>query len=135
MSRPSRKPTDTLGFVSERLCIERSEFFACLRRCANIDEYKDFLKAVRAAYPKARHYPSARLFDDDGAISAGSTDDGEPSGTAGRQILAVLTRHCLSNTAIIVARYFGGKKLGAGGLTRAYANAADMVAKAYTEGN
>jgi uncharacterized YigZ family protein len=82
-----------------------------------MDRIPKILKEVRKKYPKATHYCTAYIFEN----SQGSNDDGEPSGTAGVPMLEVLNKHELTNVFAVVVRYFGGIKLGAGGLIRAYA--------------
>ena len=96
--------------------IEKSRFIAYLKPCFNEEEYKDYIKAIKKKHYDASHVCSA-------FISSGikrSNDDGEPSGTAGVPILNALEKNCIYNTAALVVRYFGGIKLGAGGLIRAY---------------
>ena len=77
-------------------------------------------------FPKASHYCSASLFGK-GLEHATSSDDGEPSRTAGIPILEILKHHDITNVLCVVVRFFGGVKLGAGGLIRAYAKAANEV--------
>ena len=89
--------------------------------------YADFprrLEQVRAAHTKASHViPAFRYFDAEGTLQEGASDDGEPSGTAGRPCLAILQGQSLVNVGAIIVRYFGGTKLGTGGLVRAYGGA------------
>ena len=86
------------------------------------------VEQLRERYPDARHFCWGYIIGDpDNTTSAGFDDDGEPSGTAGRPILNVLQHKSIGNVIIIVVRYFGGIKLGAGGLTRAYAGAAQAA--------
>lgn len=86
------------------------------------------VEQLRAQYADARHHCWGYIIGDpNNTTSAGFDDDGEPSGTAGKPILNVLQHKAIGNVIIIVVRYFGGIKLGAGGLTRAYAGAASAV--------
>lgn len=102
--------------VNSTLIIEKSRFIAYLKPCFSEDEYKDYLKEIRKKHYDADHVCSAFISNN----IKRSSDDGEPSGTAGVPILSVLEKHELNNTAALVVRYFGGIKLGAGGLVRAY---------------
>ena len=87
-----------------------------------------YLAAKRAEYPDARHHCWAYLLGNPHSpTSAAMSDDGEPSGTAGKPILNVLQHKGVGDITIIVTRYFGGIKLGAGGLVRAYSSAAQQV--------
>ena len=90
--------------------------------------YDTQMKHLRALHPKAVHFVSAyRSLNEFDQIVEYSGDDGEPKGTSGKPTLAVLQGHDLINTAIITVRYFGGTKLGPGGLVRAYAQAANAA--------
>ncbi len=108
------------------LLIKKSRFLGFAAFCGSEDEARSQLESARKADPKANHHVYAwRLLDDEtGQISCRSDDDGEPGGTSGRPVLQVLESHRLVNAQIIVVRYFGGIKLGAGGLVRAYGEAA-----------
>lgn len=108
------------------LNIERSEFIALLFEFNAQNEREDILKNIKKEYPNATHYCSAYVLGDNGQY-ASSNDDGEPSGTAGFPILDVLRKNELTNVLCIVVRYFGGIKLGAGGLIRAYSSSASSV--------
>jgi len=85
-------------------------------------EVKEFLDLIRKEHHSARHHCYAYRLGHDGSI-AKSTDDGEPSNSAGPPILGVLRSHNLTNALIVVVRYFGGTKLGVGGLIEAYREA------------
>ncbi|MDR0284588.1 MAG: IMPACT family protein [Propionibacteriaceae bacterium] len=100
--------------------IKRSRFITDLARTDTEADARTFIASVRSAYPDARHHCTAYVLDDDGQRLARSSDDGEPAGTAGIPMLNALTGAGLTNTAAVVTRYFGGVKLGAGGLARAY---------------
>lgn len=90
--------------------------------------YVKILKELKAEHPKARHFVTAfRYINEFEQIVEGSSDDGEPRGTSGKPVLAVLQGNALINTAVIVVRYFGGTRLGTGGLARAYSDATNMA--------
>lgn len=90
------------------------------------------LEQLKKEHPKARHFVTAfRYLNNYGQIVEGSSDDGEPKGTSGKPSLTVLTGHNLINISVIIVRYFGGKKLGTGGLVRAYTQAvSDAISRA-----
>ncbi len=108
--------------VSERV-IEKSRFLTYTAHVEGEEEARAFLARVREAHPLATHVCWAYIADKIGNAQRFS-DDGEPQGTAGMPILGVIKAQKLFETAIAVVRYFGGIKLGAGGLTRAYAGCA-----------
>ena len=111
--------------VSNTIIIEKSRFIAYLKPIFSEEEYKEYLKELRKKYHDATHICSALIC---GNIKR-SSDDKEPSGTAGIPILNVLEKANLDNTCCMVVRYFGGIKLGAGGLLRAYSSAASEALK------
>lgn len=96
--------------------IENSRFLAYVWPAAGPEEAADLLEQVRAAHPDATHHCWAYKF----AEAQRFSDDGEPGGTAGRPMLEVLLKRELDMLLAVVVRYYGGKKLGAGGLVRAY---------------
>lgn len=108
--------------VSERV-IEKSRFITCVKHVESEEEAKAFLGALHAEHPLATHICYAYICDKIGNFARFS-DDGEPQGTAGMPILGVIKAKKLFETCVAVVRYFGGIKLGAGGLTRAYASCA-----------
>ena len=99
--------------------IKKSRFIAHLYRITSEEDAQAKIAAVRAANPKANHNCFAYMLGDDDHIQRMS-DDGEPSGTAGSPILEVLKANDVHDVLAVVTRYFGGIKLGAGGLIRAY---------------
>ncbi|WP_201603853.1 YigZ family protein [Psychrobacter submarinus] len=114
--------------VTARLEIKKSEFIAYAYPVNSREQAMFHVEQLREKYPDARHWCWAYIIGDpDNTTSAGFDDDGEPSGTAGRPILGVLQHKSIGNIIIIVVRYFGGIKLGAGGLTRAYAGSAQAA--------
>lgn len=106
--------------------IEKSKFITYLEYCENEEEYKEYLKLLKKKHYDATHVCSAFV----GKNTRRSSDDGEPSGTAGVPMLSCLDKKGMENTAVFVVRYFGGIKLGAGGLIRAYSSS---VSKAIEE--
>lgn len=102
--------------------IRRSRFVCALARVTTAPEAQEFVAERRRALHDASHHCTAYVLGEHGDISR-SNDDGEPGGTAGRPMLEVLTRRELTGTVAVVSRYFGGVKLGAGGLVRAYGQA------------
>lgn len=110
------------GETVNETVIERSRFICKIRRVANEDEARAFIEEVRKEHSTATHNCYAYVASEDGNIMKFS-DDGEPQGTAGMPMLEVLRNRKLMMTAAVVTRYFGGIKLGAGGLVRAYSGA------------
>lgn len=102
--------------------IKRSRFITRLRRVADEAAARAVIEERRSTHFDARHHCSAFVLGADGRI-ARSSDDGEPAGTAGVPMLQVLVKHELTDVVAVVTRYFGGIKLGAGGLVRAYSEA------------
>ena len=101
---------------------KKSRFIATLRPVNSIEEAASFIEEMKKRYWDARHNCSAYVIGRNNEITRCS-DDGEPSGTAGRPMLEVLTGADLHNAAVVVTRYFGGTLLGTGGLVRAYTQA------------
>jgi uncharacterized YigZ family protein len=101
--------------------------FVCSIGCVDSREaVKDFLAQIRQQMPDASHHPYAFRIGYANSITEGTSDDGEPSGTAGPPILAVLRGVATGDIMVVVTRYFGGTKLGTGGLVRAYTEAAQV---------
>lgn len=114
--------------VTAQLEIKKSEFIAYAYPVHTREQAMFHVEQLKVKYPDARHWCWAYIIGDpDNTTSAGFDDDGEPSGTAGRPILNVLQHKSIGNIIIVVVRYFGGIKLGAGGLTRAYAGSAQAA--------
>ena len=102
------------------IVIEKSRFICTLRKFDNESEAQAFIKDLKKQYWDANHNCSAYIIGEDSSFQR-SSDDGEPAGTAGVPMLEVLRKNNLHNVVAVVTRYFGGIKLGAGGLIRAYA--------------
>ena len=111
------------GNVSAELVEKKSKFIANLFYVETREEAEDLIKAINKKYHDARHNCYAyRIISSDGIIEK-SSDDGEPSGTAGAPMLTILSKNNLANILVIVTRYFGGILLGTGGLVKAYSGA------------
>ncbi len=107
--------------------ISKSRFICSLKKVKTEEEAQEFIKAVKKEFWDATHNCSAYIIDEQ---HQRSSDDGEPSGTAGMPMLGVLRKQELQQVAAVVTRYFGGIKLGAGGLVRAYSGAVAYAADA-----
>lgn len=101
------------------IVIEKSRFIAQISRVETEEEAQEFIAGIKKKHWNANHNCSAYLIGENDHIQK-ANDDGEPSGTAGVPILEVLKKRNLKDTVVVVTRYFGGIKLGAGGLIRAY---------------
>ncbi|RSK28633.1 YigZ family protein [Bacillus sp. HMF5848] len=102
--------------------IQRSQFIAHIQRATSEEEAQAFIQKIKKEHGNANHNCSAYLIGENDQIQK-ANDDGEPSGTAGVPMLEVLKKKHLKDTVVVVTRYFGGIKLGAGGLIRAYGKA------------
>lgn len=110
--------------AAAQLEVKRSRFLARVARVDDEDAARAVIAGARATYPDARHHCSAFIVEVPGAQPVErSSDDGEPSGTAGTPMLEVLRGAELTQVVAVVTRYFGGTLLGTGGLARAYAGA------------
>ena len=105
--------------------VKQSKFIAHL---VPYSDYESTLKSLKSQHPKARHFVTAfRYLNEFNQIVEHSSDDGEPKGTSGKPSLMVLQGQDLINSAVIIVRYFGGTKLGTGGLVRAYSDAVNLA--------
>ena len=111
------------GECETQKIIEKSRFITTSKHISGEEEAKDFIADMRRKFPDATHNCYAYIADNFGNFPRFS-DDGEPSGTAGMPILDVIKNKKLYETVVVVTRYFGGIKLGAGGLVRAYSGSA-----------
>ena len=102
--------------ITNEIIIKNSKFICIIHKIYNINDIDLYLKKVKDLYKDATHYCYAYIINDNKKFS----DDGEPSGTAGSPIMQVLEKNNLNYVICIVIRYFGGIKLGSGGLIRAY---------------
>lgn len=113
---------------SHEIVIQKSRFIGYVQRVNSEDEAQAFIQEIKKKHYDATHNCSAYIIGDRDQIQK-ANDDGEPSGTAGIPMLEVLKRMSLKNTAVVVTRYFGGIKLGAGGLIRAYSTTTSETIK------
>jgi uncharacterized YigZ family protein len=123
MARATRYPVPAAQCrVEDR--VQNSRFIATLAPAATADDAHALVDSLRAEFPDATHHCLAYVAGPPGSTGAiGSSDDGEPGGTAGRPMLTVLLNSGVGDVAVVVTRYFGGVKLGKGGLVRAYSGA------------
>lgn len=109
---------------------KKSEFIGDACHIESLDEALAFVQRIRDQHPKARHVAYAAVCGgSDGRLTERMSDDGEPSGTAGKPILDVLRANDLTDCVVAVTRYFGGILLGSGGLIRAYSTGASIAVK------
>ena len=114
--------------VSETIIIEKSKFISFIYPCDNVEQYRNFLDELKVKYYDSTHVCSAYIINN----SQHHNDDGEPQGSAGLPILSTLNKYQLEDCCGIVVRYFGGIKLGIGGLIRAYSTAIEEAMKKAT---
>ena len=118
-------PTETVEVETE---VKKSRFIARATKVSSREEALAFVGQARRDFPDARHHCWAYLLGNpSSATNASQNDDGEPSGTAGKPILNVIQHKGVGDVMVVVIRYFGGIKLGAGGLVRAYSGAAEAA--------
>lgn len=108
--------------------VKGSRFIASVAPARIKDEAQSFVDSIRKEYFDATHNCYAYRFGSDG-LQFRAADDGEPSGSAGKPILFILQKFAVSDIVLVVTRYFGGTKLGVGGLARAYSDSAESVLK------
>ena len=117
--------------VQAEVSEKKSKFIANLFPVQTVEEAEELIRKTKKKYHDARHNCMAYRIQEEGQIMEKSSDDGEPSGTAGAPLLNILQKNQLANVLIIVTRYFGGILLGTGGLVRAYS---DSLLKAIEKG-
>lgn len=118
-------PTDD---TSREINIKKSRFIGTLRRIQSLTEMREFYEEMQRLHPKANHNCWAAVAGaPEDAQAYGFSDDGEPNGTAGKPMLKVLRYAEIGQAGLVVTRYFGGVKLGTGGLVRAYTEAAQST--------
>lgn len=116
------------GQIEIEFEIKKSRFIARAGEAEDREQAMALLERMQSRFPDARHHCWAyQLGSPHSPFSAAMNDDGEPSGTAGRPILNVIQHKEIGNLMVVVSRYFGGVKLGAGGLVRAYSAAAEQA--------
>lgn len=126
MMLPSYFTVKKEGF--DEIIIQKSRFIGYVKRVETEEEAQVFIQEIKKKHHDATHNCSAYVIGKNDQIQK-ANDDGEPSGTAGVPILEVIKKQNLKNTAVVVTRYFGGIKLGAGGLIRAYSRTAAQAIK------
>jgi uncharacterized YigZ family protein len=109
------------------LKVKNSRFICTAAPAFSVEEAKAFVKKIKSEYSDASHNVPAYIIGHGSSVIAHCNDDGEPSGTAGRPALAVLQGSGIGDIAVVVSRYFGGTKLGKGGLVRAYSDSVHAV--------
>jgi len=116
--------------IRREFTISNSRFISTLAPVFSVEEAKAFILRIKAEFPDASHNVPLYLIGHGASEIAHCSDAGEPSGTAGRPALAVLRGSGLGDVAVVITRYFGGTKLGTGGLVRAYSEAVRLVVEA-----
>ena len=117
------------GESKAEISVKHSKFIAFCSRVSDEDQAEDFVRAIKKRFSDATHAPYAYVLGER-ADKSRASDDGEPSGTSGVPILETIKKANLTFTAVVVVRYFGGIKLGTGGLAHAYADAATEAIRA-----
>lgn len=107
--------------------VANSRFIASLAPALSVDEARSFIARIKAEFADASHNVPVFLVGHGDSVTAHCSDDGEPSGTAGRPALAVLQGSGLGDVVVVITRYFGGTKLGTGGLVKAYSDSIRAV--------
>ncbi|MDQ6989090.1 MAG: YigZ family protein [Mariprofundaceae bacterium] len=116
--------------VMDEQVVKRSRFISHVHRVENKQQALDNIQYIKQQYPDARHHCWAYIAGHPTTgLDVAMSDDGEPQGTAGKPIFNVLQYSGVGEVALVVVRYFGGIKLGAGGLLRAYSSSARLVTK------
>src|SRR6187431_1504425 len=123
-----------LNKIRREQTILNSRFIATLAPVFSIDEARAFLARLKKEFDDASHNVPAYIIGGGNTVTEYFSDDGEPSGTAGKPVLAVLRGSGLGDVAVVVTRYFGGTLLGTGGLVKAYTESTQMVVHALERG-
>jgi uncharacterized YigZ family protein len=116
-----------MGPERAELVVFNSRFIASLEYAVSVDEARNFIARTRREFSDASHNVPAFIIGGGNSMTEFCSDDGEPSGTSGRPLLAVLRGSGLGDAVIVVTRYFGGTLLGTGGLVKAYSEAGRLV--------
>lgn len=116
--------------IRREITVVNSRFIASLAPAFSVEEARAFIAGVRQQYPDASHHVPVYLVGGGESVVEHCSDAGEPAGTAGRPALAVLRGSGLGDVVVVITRYFGGTKLGTGGLVRAYSEAMRSVVEA-----
>ena len=119
-----------VGEVEVEVRAKNSRFIGCAAPAESVDDAKAFIAAMRERYPDASHHCYAFAAGYGATVTHGMSDDGEPSGTAGKPMLAVVQGAGIGDVVVVATRYFGGTKLGTGGLVKAYTETAQAALEA-----
>ena len=117
------------GLLRRETTVLNSRFIATIAPADSVEEARAFIHAVHLEFPDATHHVPAFVIGGGNTLTEFCSDDGEPSGTSGRPLLAVLKGSGLGNVVVVVSRYFGGTLLGTGGLVKAYSEAGKAVVR------
>ena len=131
MGKPYLVP---LSEIRREKVVVNSRFIATLAPAFSIDEARAFMARIKKEFADATHNVPAYIIGGGNTLTEYFSDDGEPSGTAGKPALAVLRGSGLGDVALVITRYFGGTLLGTGGLVKAYTESAQMVVNAVGRG-
>lgn len=131
MSKPYSVP---LGEIRREQIVINSRFIATLAPVFSVNEARAFIARIRKEFADASHNVPAYIIGGGNTVTEYFSDDGEPSGTAGKPALAVLRGSGLGDVAIVITRYFGGTLLGTGGLVKAYTESTQLVVNAVARG-
>ena len=123
-----------LSEIRREHVVVNSRFIATLAPAFSIDEARSFIARIKKEFSDASHNVPAYIIGGGNTVSEYLSDDGEPSGTAGKPALAVLRGSGLGDVAVVITRYFGGTLLGTGGLVKAYTESTQMVVHAVGRG-
>jgi uncharacterized YigZ family protein len=123
-----------LNEIRQELTVVNSRFIATLAPVPTIDAARAFLARIKKEFADASHNVPAYIIGGGNTVTEYFSDDGEPSGTAGRPALTVLRGSGLGDVALVVTRYFGGTLLGTGGLVKAYTESTQLVVNAVERG-
>jgi len=124
--KPRRYPIPAKEVQTE-IIVVNSRFIATASPTFSVTEARAFIQRIKTKFSDASHHVPAFIIGHGSSVIAHCSDDGEPSGTAGRPALAVLQGSGIGDISVVVTRYFGGTKLGTGGLVRAYSDAVRTV--------
>lgn len=123
-----------LNEIRREHVVVNSRFIATLAPAFSVEEAREFIARIKKEFADASHNVPAYIIGGGNTVTEYFSDDGEPSGTAGKPALAVLSGSGLGDVAVVVTRYFGGTLLGTGGLVKAYTESAQMVVNAVGRG-
>lgn len=123
-----------LNEIRREQIVLNSRFIATITPVFNIDEARSFLARIKKEFADASHNVPAYIIGGGNTVTEYFSDDGEPSGTAGKPILSVLRGGGFGDVAVVVTRYFGGTLLGTGGLVKAYTESTQLVVNAVRRG-